>query len=70
MDEVKAYLKEQYPKAKRSKIYVDTLAGAQHVGYIYRFKNIDCSVPAQKWIQEDWVEFRQVTRSIAWTSTG
>jgi len=62
MTEVKAFLKEQYPKAKRTKMYMETNAEPKHIGYVYKFRNADYShVPIQKWIQEDWVEFREVT---------
>jgi len=57
----KEWLKERYEKCKKSKIYIDSKnADDFHCGYIYHFHNEDIShIPAVKWIQNDWVEFRE-----------
>ena len=62
MEAAKAYLSETYPKCKRQKMFADGKDGkARHIGYIYSFHNSDIShVPVEKWIQQDWVEFREV----------
>ena len=62
MAAARKYLKEQCGKCKRVPMYVD---GADNkpvkCGYIYCFRNDDIShVPVEKWIQQDWVEFREV----------
>ena len=51
------FLKERYGKCKRRKIYIDGEDGqAQHVGYIYGFRNADYShAPVSHWLQQDWV---------------
>jgi hypothetical protein len=56
------YLKNRYGKSKRSLMYVDHKEGPKHIGYTYGFRNEDRShYPVQKWLQQDWVEFREVT---------
>ena len=56
------WLLEEYKKCKRVQMYVDDKEGkTHHIGYIYSFKNSDIShVPVEKWIQQDWIEFRNV----------
>ena len=65
IEEVKAYLDKRYPQGtKRVKMFVDipgmaisgiqTHAGAEHVGYIYQFRN------SEQWNQHDWVEVREL----------
>ena len=60
--DAKSWVREEYGKAKRSPMYVDTKEGkAKRVGYIIGFRNSDLShYPVQKWIQQDWIEFREV----------
>ncbi len=59
MDAAKEWLKEQYGTCKRVPMYCDP--DAKQVGYIYSFRASDIShVPVNKWIQQDWVEFREV----------
>lgn len=58
LDEVKADLKDRYSrvKFKRNKMYVDKNGEAEHIGYVYRFRNADISHNSPEWIQEDWVK--------------
>ncbi len=59
MDAAKDWLTEQYGTCKRVPMYCDP--DAQKIGYIYSFCASDIShVPVEKWIQQDWVEFRDV----------
>ena len=53
------WLKEQYGKCKRSKMYRDHPDGqGRHCGYIYGFRNSDISHPHNgDWLQRDWVSF-------------
>lgn len=61
MDEAKAWLSDTYGKSKRSKMFVDQADKSVHCGYIIGFRNADIShVPVQKWLQQDWIEFREV----------
>jgi len=57
-------LAERYDKSwnRRGKIFVDTKSGgALHCGYTVGFHNADFShVPVKKWLQRDWIEFREV----------
>lgn len=60
MQEAMTWLKEEYGKCKRVRMYVDDKNGkARHIGYIYSFHNSDIShSPIEKWIEQDWIEFR------------
>lgn len=59
--QAKEYIKNQYGKSKRAKMFVDTKEGSKHVGYVFGFRNADLShYPVQKWTQQDWVEFQEV----------
>ena len=60
--EAKAWLKIRYGKSKRSKMFRNTGTDKpMHIGYIFGFRNADFSrTPVYKWIQQDWVEFREV----------
>lgn len=62
LQEAKRWLKEQYKKSKRVPMYVDMKDGEpKRIGYVIGFRNADYShSPVQKWIQRDWVEFREV----------
>ena len=62
LNETKKWIKEQYGKSKRVPMYIDTKEGeSKKVGYIFGFRNSDCShYPVEKWIQQDWVHFREV----------
>lgn len=56
-----AWLKEQYGKNKRQKMYIDVDGKSKHVGYIYGFRNADYShSPIERWLQQDWVFIREV----------
>lgn len=61
--EVKAWLKEHYGKAKRSKMYCDKTNGeSQQCGYIYKFRNADWShAPVETWNQCDWVSISAIS---------
>ena len=62
MESAKVWLKKQYGKSKRVKIYQDQKDGTSYqVGYVYSFNNADWShSPVHKWHQRDWVSFRFV----------
>lgn len=58
----KKYLKDRYGKCIRKPIYRDTIKGAAKCGYVFCFRNADLShSPVERWLQQDWVEFLQVT---------
>ncbi len=62
IQEVKTFLREQYRKCKREKIYRDDSESGHHVGYCYHFKNSDMShLPGASWYQQDWVEVHEMT---------
>ena len=62
LESAKAWLKEQYGKSKRTKIYQDSKNRTSYqVGYLYHFNNADWShSPVNKWRQQDWVSFHSV----------
>ena len=62
IEAAREWLKEQYGKCKRGKIYRDRKDGTSYqVGYIYSFNNADWShSPVDKWRQQDWVSFQSV----------
>lgn len=61
IEEVKEYLKDYYKKCKKEKMYIDTKdQEAKHIGYIYSFINQDMSHMSEKWLQQDWVEIREI----------
>jgi len=62
MKEAKKWIKEQYGKAKRVPMFIDLKAGgSKKIGYVISFRNADLShYPVNKWIQQDWIEFREV----------
>lgn len=55
------WVNETYGKARRTPMYVDTKEGIpKKIGYIIGFRNSDIShYPVVKWIQRDWIEFRE-----------
>jgi hypothetical protein len=58
--EVKAWLKEHYGKAKRSKMYCEP--NGEQCGYIYKFRNADRShAPVETWNQCDWVSISAIS---------
>ena len=61
VDDAKAWLKKHYGNCSRQPMFVDTVDGeAKRVGYVYGFRNADWShSPVDKWLQQDWVEFRE-----------
>lgn len=62
MQDAKEWIKENYGKAKRVPMFVDTKDGqSKKVGYVIGFRNSDIShYPVNKWLQQDWIEFREV----------
>ena len=60
--EVKEWLKEEYGKCKKIKTYTDDKKNqSHHTGYIYSFKNSDCShSPVESWYQQDWVSIKEI----------
>ena len=65
LDEVRAFLTEEYGACKRDKAYVDLEdGGSKHVGYVYRFHNADLShSPVERWYQRDWVTVSEIESS-------
>ena len=66
MADAKAYLKDRYGSRRRQPMYADFNGDdgpkARQVGYIYGFRNADLShYPVDRWLQQDWVEFVEVT---------
>jgi hypothetical protein len=62
-EDVENYLKDNYRKCKRQKMYVDNKDGTiNHIGYIYCFRNKDISHNSDWWLQQDWVTVYQVNR--------
>lgn len=61
--EAMQYIKDTYGKSKREKMYVDVKGGgSKHVGYVIGFRNSDIShFPVEKWLQQDWITFEEVT---------
>jgi hypothetical protein len=57
LEEVKSMLKEKYSGVKRVKM---PDGEGKHVGYIYHFRNSDMFYNSGEWIQEDWVEVKEV----------
>lgn len=57
-----AWIKENYGKAKRVPMYVDTKKGKTlKVGYVIGFRASDWSHnPVEKWLQQDWIVFKEV----------
>ncbi len=62
---LKDWLKEQYGKCKRVKMYVDEENNKTScTGYIFCFRNGDIShIPVQKWYQQDWVEISHIVEN-------
>ncbi len=56
------WLKETYGSSKRAKMYVERDGQPDIVaGYVIGFRNADFShAPVDKWLQQDWIEFREV----------
>ena len=62
--EVKAYLQERYGKCKRTRMYHDVAEGAQHIGYVYCYKDRFYGEGSKLWFCQDWVEVAEVHRRI------
>lgn len=65
LEDAKKFIADKYWKKKRAKMYIDGKDGeSKHIGYIYRFKNSDCSHDSKPWLQEDWVTIRKIESEI------
>ena len=61
LTEAKNWLKKTYGNSKRSKMYIDCNNKSKHIGYVIGFHNADYShSPVERWLQRDWIEFRNV----------
>lgn len=62
LKDAKEFLKETYGRCKRVPMFVDTKDGKpKKVGWVFGFRNSGWGSGSQdKWIQQDWVEFREV----------
>lgn len=61
MAEVYEYLNENYGKSKRAPMYCDHDGKPIKVGWVIGFRSGDWShSPVAKWIQQDWIELREV----------
>ena len=57
----RAWLKEQYGKCRRHKMYCEP--NGDHIGYIFGFRNTDYSHHTiERWLQQDWVSFHESGR--------
>lgn len=66
MQSARKWIYDQYGKAKRSPMYIDGKDGKpQKIGYVIGFRNADLShYPVDKWIQRDWIAFKEIKRII------
>lgn len=64
LEDAKKWIKEQYGKCKKVKMYAETKDGKDiHIGYIFGFRNADNShLPVEHYIQQDWVEVWECKR--------
>ena len=60
MQEVNDFLKKTYGTCKRVKMYRDKEDGAEHVGYIYCYKDRFYDEGSKLWFCQDWVEVDEV----------
>jgi hypothetical protein len=64
VSEAKKYLKEEYGKASRQKMYADTKDGKTiQTGYVYKYKDKDFDRDRNKYVHfvgNDWIEFQEV----------
>jgi hypothetical protein len=60
--DAKDWIKETYGRSKRAPMFIDTKDGqSKKIGYVIGFRNADLShYPVNHWIQQDWIEFREV----------
>jgi len=64
IDETNEWLKERYGGHKKDKMFVDDEKGnSHHTGFIFGFRNQDISHNSKWWLQQDWVEIREVTET-------
>ena len=65
LEDCKQVLKEKYGKCKKQKMFRDRKDGESYQsGWIYSFKNSDISHDSKEWLQQDWVEIREVESKI------
>jgi hypothetical protein len=62
MSTARTFLLEEYQKARKMPMYQDDQDGKSvQIGYVFGFRADDIShIPVEKWLQQDWVEFREV----------
>jgi len=66
LQEAKDFIKERYErvKAKRKKLFRDTKEGPEQSGTLYRYRNGTSDPRDEPWIQEDWVEIKEIQQRI------
>ena len=65
IQEAKKYLKDEYGKCKKTRIYKDGDNGeAVHVGYIYSYNTPPCTYGDCHHNNQDWVEVREIKSTI------
>jgi hypothetical protein len=64
LPEVKAYLQERYGDCKRSRIYHDVEDQAEHIGYVYCYKDRFYGQESKLWFCQDWIEVAEVRSRI------
>jgi len=60
LKEVKTYLQERYKQCKRVRMYQDVEKGAQHIGYVYCYKDRFYGQESKLWFCQDWIEVDEV----------
>ena len=59
--DIQAYLKETYGGHKKEKMYIDDKNGKpKQSGWIYCYRNKDWSHNSESWLQQDWIEIREI----------
>lgn len=56
LEELRAFLKEEYPDCKRVRSFRDTDTGAIQSGWIYCYNTPKCSYDDQPKNNQDWIE--------------
>lgn len=65
LQEAKNELTEKYGSVKKVKCMRDKKDGTSYQsGWIYCFKNSDISHNSKAWLQQDWVEIREINSEI------
>lgn len=61
LEQARTFLANEYEGHKRVKMYCDTIKGeSKHIGWIYCLKNKDWSHNSEWWLQQDWIDIREV----------